>query len=382
MKRAAWAMAAAGSLLGMSAPAAACSPPITAWFVQDSFPASDAEGAPINGVIAVYLDFVTQDSGSPLPEAAIFEQTVRAEVLRGGEEEVPGTWLYEPELGRMRFIADRDFAEGVSYTVEVTLLNTLLPDANYDDEVQRFSFTTGAALDEAPPAFSGLQTIGLTEEPRAESACCASVEEACSCGSCQWCWTVGWRYERRILLSFPTVEDEFGRGSVDYAIVRVDGPGGENPRRVGVIRDANDTVNLRLPLSDAEGSGPYCFQAQALDVFGREAAPTAVRCVEDADLVPVERREVPEPDRSFCLDEDTDAGTFQDTGPQDEDTGTPGEDAAVPDAAPDEPDAETPNVITTGKSDDGCGCAVPSQTPPSHLPFALLLLAPLLLRRR
>ncbi len=365
--------------------AAACEPPFNAWFVQDTFPAADGEEAPINGVIAVYLDYVEAAASVGFPDAATWARTVRPEVLRGGEEEVPGEWLFEPELKRMRFIAARDFAEGVSYTVRIGLLNSLLPAPTLEDGTFTFTFTTGSGRDEAAPAFSGLQEVGLTEVARPEQACCASVEEACVCGSCTWCWTVGWSYPRVVDLRFAAASDEFGVGAVDYRIYRVEGA---EATPIGVVRSPNAEVRLRLPLEDPEESGPYCFEVRAVDVFGRESGVGVTRCVEDAALVPIERQEVPEPDRSFCAPEDgEEVGVEEDAGEVEEDTGSSGgeevgmggEDAGVE-------DAEAPNVVTgTGGSDDGCGCDAPGRRPgaPWGLVGLLLLLGvPAVWRRR
>lgn len=354
------------TLLVSSSWAVACEPPFTAWFLNGSFPADGDDAAPINGVIAVDLQYVDSFSGM-FPTEEVFAETVQLEVLRGGTEPVPGLWVYEPRWQRALFVGDRPFAEGVAYTVEVGFLNSQLGPQGLDDMETSFTFTTGNRQDEVAPAFSGLQSFTLGEREDAVSECCPSDPEACigMCGACEWCWTVGWRYRAKAQLSFRPVEDEFGRSTIAYAVYRLDGASSGPPaidaEPVSVVKDVrNDELRLEFLLEEGD-AGPFCYFVRAHDLFGRVDANTNVLCRTREELVPVPRSDVPAPDRTGCFDNtDEDAGldSGEDAGEdagQDEDVSGADAEADVPDDGEDV--AVNPNV-TTREQGGSCDCSV------------------------
>jgi len=352
------------TLLASSSILFACEPPFTAWFLNGSFPGDGDEAAPINGVIAVDLQYVDSFSGT-FPGEEVFAQTVELEVLRGGTESVPGLWVYEPRWQRALFVADRPFAEGVAYTVEVGFLNSQLGPQGLDDMQTSFTFTTGNQQDEVAPAFSGLQSFTLGEQEDAVSECCPSDPEMCigMCGACEWCWTVGWSYRPKAQLSFRPVEDEFGRSTIAYAVYRLDGASSGLPaidaEPLSVVKDVrNDEIRLEFLLEE-DDAGPFCYFVRAHDLFGRVDANTNVLCRTREELVPVPRSDVLAPDRTGCID-NTDEDAGMDSGPDagedvggDEDT----DGADVEADSPGEDDvAVNPNVSTGGTGGD-CACS-------------------------
>lgn len=389
------ALAAALPALLAPASALACEPPFTAWFVNSSFPADGAAAAPINGVIALDLQFIDSFNSSQWPSEEVFTQTVQLDVLRGGTEPVPGMWIYEPTWRRALFMADRVFAEGVTYTVEITLLNSQLGPIGIPDEDLSLTFTTGSELDEVAPAFSGLQSFTLTEAEQAVQECCTPPEDWClgSCPPCLWCWTVDWTYRPKAQLSFRPVEDEFGRETIAYAVHRVPDAftlPATDAEPLSVVKDVrNDEIRLEY-LLDEDDPGPWCYFIRAHDLFGRTDANDHVLCRTRDELVPVTRSPIPPPDRSQCAEDLPDAGTdpTDDTDDPQPDIG-PDQDTshdAQHDTEPDSPDDEGPVMpnVTTGDTGDDCDCSSVARHSPPTWPWMLLLgaTAAIVLHRR
>jgi MYXO-CTERM domain-containing protein len=268
-------------------------------------------------------------------------------------------------------------AEGIEYTVHIEFLNSTW---GYPDTLDTVSFTTGDRFDEAGPAFSGLQRVGLSEQAEAVQDCCESTDDYClgMCGPCQWCWTTGWEYLPLAQLSFRAVEDEFGPSSVRYAIYELDSLDGDlgEPKLI-VSPETAGEQNINLVV---DGAGPHCFAVRAHDAYGRWDSNSTVMCVGSDEKVPVTRLDVPPPDRQYCAEtQGDDAGV--DTGVSDVGVDS-GEDAAPNEDTADAGDAG-PTEISTGSSDDGCGCTVGSTAAaPWSLLFAAFGIAAALVRRR
>ncbi|MEL6179748.1 MAG: hypothetical protein AAFS10_12385, partial [Myxococcota bacterium] len=277
----------------------ACEPPFTGWFVDGVVPADEQQDAPINGVVAVRLQFVDGYTSTSWPDEDRVEETVVLELTRDGDEVVPGIVEVDRVAREVRFVSERLLAEGITYTLRVELRNDVFEDGDSTVETL-YTFTTGANLDEVPPAFSGLLSLEMTESARSIDACCEAPEEQCPCSpSCQWCWTVGWDYKPLAQLSWRAAEDEFGFDSVNYLLYRLDNemqePSGEP---LIVYRgNASDSVSLVIPDEDPE---PWCFTLIAQDIYGRVVDPGRVLCGTQRDIAPIERLAVPQPDRSGC----------------------------------------------------------------------------------
>jgi hypothetical protein len=265
---------------------------------------------------------------------------------------------------------------------------SLEPEREFVDEVGRAVFTTGALFDEAPPAFSGLQSLRMTQHPAAVEECCLATEEFCEgqCGSpCDWCWPVDYLYGPVAELTFGVVDDEFGPQNISYTVHRLEDEFSEPGRPLEVLRyTESGTETHRLLLTPGD-EGPYCFVVQAHDAFGRVSDNTPVVCKSAEDIEPIEALEVPEPDRSFCLEGDTldagmgdggdnDVGVDSDLGSEDEGGGV------VPDLP--EENEEAPQVVTVPRDGgDNCGCHTPTR-PSGGAHWALLLVGCLALGRR
>ncbi len=374
------------------APTHACSPPLTGWLVDGTFPQDGEEDAPINGVIAVRLQYV-EDFSQGYPSEEVILRTVGASLTRGEGEVVEGSLEVYRDLREVRFVTDFPLDEGITYTLELELRHSLLDgDNQLPDETQTFQFTTQDGLDVAPPAFSGLQSLVLTDSEQAVRECCETPPDECLCGFCQWCWTVDWSYPFAAELRFRSVEDEFGSDSITYAVYQLEGPEDTEGelRTIARYRRAEEQL-FRFVLPE-ESQGPWCYRVQAFDVFGRSDNNNTVLCVGEDDFVPRERSEVPPPDYSGCLEPpepavEPVAEPMVEPAAEPEDTPAPvGEPQAEPDAPepelaptaePPEPDQE-PNTnvsLDDANADDGCGCSTPAAPTPLPWGAAWLLFA-------
>ena len=349
-------------LVGAAERAQACEPPFTGWFVDDVVFAGES-AAPVNGAVAVRLQYVEgYTSAASWPDEETVRETVSLELTRDGDEVVEGQLVIDRISREARFVADRLLAEGITYTLRVTLRNSLFEDGTGDYE-ESYAFTTGDGLDEAPPAFSGLQTLEVTEHAQAVQACCEAPEEQCPCSpSCQWCWTVDWEYRPKVRLTWRPVEDEYGYQTVNYLLYALDDADAEpGPEPDLVFRgDERDTIALVMRPDDP---APWCFMMVAQDIYGRVVQSGTVLCGDQDDLVPIEREAIPQPDRSGCIDSGDDVGadTGADTGGG-ADTATSGGDDTGEGAADASGDGggvgDATTEVMTGDADDGCGCEV------------------------
>ncbi len=385
-------IAAAGLAASLVAPglAEACSPPLSGWFFIDTVPADGDVDAPINGVVAVRVAFSDPSDALRFPSEDEIERSVRLTLTRDGDEIIPGDLEVDQELGELRFVAARPLAEGITFTLRVELLNSALNlEGDSINEDRSISFTTGDRFDEAPPAFSGLQSVELTQHALPVKDCCPAPEEFCvsMCSSpCDWCWTVDFDYAPQADLTFRAVDDEFGPRSISYLIYKLDSPDAE-PTGPPIVRrfDAPgaQTLHLTFPL---DAPGPFCFLARAVDIYGRRDGNDSVLCRTLDELRPIAAVEVPEPDRSQCAETpDLDAGMEPDADDQpdasDPDSGVVGEpDASVDPDEPDDEDAPVVNAPGAGQ----CGCTTPTtrRGAPIGALAALLGLALTLARRR
>lgn len=366
-------------------PAEACSPPLLGWHFIEFVPAQDEVAAPINGVVTARVAFVDPFGVETWPTEDEIARSVRVRLTRDGDEVVEGELIADEALQELRFVAERPLAEGITYTFEVALDNTSLDlPGDFVDETRRVSFTTGDRFDEAPPPFSGLQSVSMSQHPVAVRACCEATEDFCTSqcvAPCDWCWPVDYQYGPQAELSFRAVEDEFGTRTVSYAVFRLEDELAE-PGAPVVIRRFDEVGPQVVRFAYAvEDRGPFCFMVRAFDVYGRQDANNTVICKTLDDIVPIEALEVPEPDRTFCLDDPDpeDAGIdAQDMGDAGvtPDAQAPEPDAVAPDA-PDENEDEAPQVVSTppGGGDGGCLCQTPSVPSAPGVPLSALLAA-------
>jgi hypothetical protein len=310
------------------------------------------EEAPLNGVTAIQLQY---DLGPVWPDDDAVTLAVRLRLTRGDDETVDGVMAIDRDLRQVRHVTEFPLDEGVTYTLHVELLNAEInpPSPN---ESHLITYTTGNRFDEAPPAFSGLQELGVTEFPRAVQECCDATAEYClgQPEPCEWCWIVDWEYVPQVNLTFRSVDDEFGAEPIAYVVYKLDGPDdtpGEPRLVLRYTRAEQQTIHL-VP----GDPGPWCYTIQAVDIWGRTDGNGTVLCGTIEDLMPIERREVPPEDRSNC------EGPGEDTG-----GGDVGHDVAVdrnagPDTGEDGPLGDT--GVETPQADapvDGeCSCQTPA----------------------
>lgn len=343
-----------GSLSLSPARAEACEPPVTMWSVPRVFPTPGGLDAPLNGRVVVGLEFLDASSAAEWPEQSVVEETVNVWLTRE-QEVVEGALTFDRVLHEVAFTADLPMAEGIEYTVHIELLNSYWDST---DSLDTATFTTGDRFDEAPPAFSGLQSVLLTERSLAVQECCPSTEEYClgSCGECVWCWTTDWQYLPIAQLSYRAADDEFGPRSLRYAVYELGSP--DDALGEPVFVDSPDAAGTRTISLDVEGPGPYCFAVRAHDAYGRWDGNTTVTCVDADARVPIARLEIPEPDRQFCAElPSEDVGVdAHDSGTDLSEVGNPIADAGT------NADADAgPAPIQTSSSDDGCGCSTQSE---------------------
>jgi hypothetical protein len=375
--------AAVGALsLLHSPPARACSPELVGWYLQGTWPANGAQAAPINGAISVWLGF----SGGAWPDEDTARQTLDLTLTRDGDERVEGDFFLDPDTQRARFVSLFPLAEGITYTLRVTLRNDLF-DADFGlEESFVASFTTGDLLEEeVNPAFSGLQTISLAQSPQARYACCESRPELCdSCGNCDWCWVDDWSYPPSVTLTWLAPQRDDGPAPLTWLLYRYDSPDAPQGALVGRFL-ASDEVERALTLVQPPGDqGPWCYLLRTVDVYGRQDNNQRLLCADLDDLTPASPREVPPEDRSGCLGAEPDMGLPDASDPDADDVDAP--DAAPDlapgeDAAPDLPsDPDMPVAVDPGAPQiHTCGCQTP-HAPPAMSPLRLFLAA--LLPRR
>lgn len=333
-------------------------PPPVPWYVMDTFPADGATDAPINGVTAVRLGFGLE---SVWPDDEVIRETVFLRLTRGDDEEVEGAMTIARDVGEVRYVTSFPLAEGIEFTLHIELKNSIFGNVSADETFE-VSFTTGDGLDEAAPAFSGLQSLGVTEHARAVQDCCPATEAYCAgqpFDDCEWCWTVDWSYLPQIDLTFRAVDDEFGADAVAYLVYRVDGPEAapDGPPQVVRRYDGAGEEVLHLVVDDP---GPWCYTMQAMDIWGRTDGNTTVLCGDVDDLVPIDRLEVPAEDRSNCQGEEGDPEP--DVG-VDMGTDTGGDVAVGNDTGTDAgTDAETQSPTAEAPKDSGCGCETPARS--------------------
>ena len=336
-------------------------PPPVPWYIIDTFPADGMEDAPLNGVEAVRLGF---GLSSQWPPDELVSDTVALRLTRAQDEEVEGVMTIEPDLGEVRYETTFPLAEGIEYTLHIELKNSRF-EVPGEDETYEVRFTTADRFDEAPPAFSGLQSLGVTEYAEAVRACCPARDDFCvgrPTDLCEWCWIVDWEYRPQIDLSFRAVDDEFGPESIAYLIYRVEGPDAAPegpPQIVERYGQAGDQV-LHLVTQD---DGPWCYHVRAVDVWGRDDGNSTALCGDATDLVPIDRLEVPPEDRSNCADQGADP---------DADVGGDAPDAGANDVADETPEAgmaDAAEQVAARPDDEGCGC----HTAPPSAPFRWLL---------
>lgn len=344
-----------GAAIVMATPprdAHACDPEVIeeGWTLVNTFPADGDDAAPINGVVTARLNFAVHSLRWPNEEQE--PNSLEMVLLRGADELVEGQVELRADLKEARFISERPLAEGVSYTLRLTLKNSEVG-ARGPDQVVEVSFTTGNLFDESPPAFSGIQSMRLTQTDSPIKECCEGRERYCegTCSNpCQWCWIAGWNYLPLVQLDFNAGEDEFGAQTVVYTVHRLDGPDAELPEEpLALIRPGEAALQEFGRAFDVEDEGPFCFDVVAHDAFGRQSRAGA-RCVTLDDLEPIEAVEVPPEDRSECADQDDneemDAGLTPDAGTSDDDAGS------SPDAQ--DEDASEQQVVTPDSNDSGC----------------------------
>jgi len=358
-----------------------CALPSQGWHLLELLPADGDEAAPINGVITARVVFVDAAGESSWPEPGIIERSVSVRLSRDGDEVVEGELVADPAAGELRFVAGRPLAEGITYTFRIDLDNASLePEREFVDEVGEVVFTTGANFDEAPPAFSGLQDVRMTQHAVAVEDCCEATQAYCEtqCGSpCDWCWPVDFAYAPAAELTFRSLDDEFGPQTVSYVVYRLDDEFAEAGEPLEVLRFGEAGAQTHRLLLTRGDEGPYCFVVQAHDAFGRKDANDSVVCRSIEDIVPIEAQEVPEPDRSLCAegegpDAGMDAGSVDDAGGS-EDVGDEDGGAGVVPDLPDENEEEAPQIVSAPVGDgDGCGCQTPAK-PTGEMPWALLM---------
>lgn len=360
-------------LLAVSSPVDACSPPPEEWELAHHFPADGAIDVPVNTVLGFWFDHYGSRPSS-------LSEGISLEVTRDGDEIVEGMLIPDEELQLLRFVPMFPLAEGIVYTATVRLA------AEWEggEEEISFSFTTGDGLDEAPPAFSGLQSARLTEDPRPVNNCCdipgTDCVGNCDPSACVYCWTVDWTYRPVVHLSLQPALDEAGHSRPwIYRIYEVDGPAGVpggNP--VAIFQPGQSRVTLPF-------DGDVCYLAQATDLFDRSDSNTNVRCVTQADMMPVGRREIPEPPEErleICGNEDVpDVGLPSDMSDDDMEPDIPGGGQNQADSGDEMPPVV--DVRPGSSSDDDCSCAVPSRPKPTQGIFwGLALLGAVWLRRK
>ena len=316
--------------------------PPFAWSLLGTFPVDGESAAPLNGVSAVQLQYGL-DSQWPSEDDIL--RSVDLRLTRGEDEDVPGIVAIAPRLEEVRFITDFPLDEGVEYTLHIDLLNSALaPDT--EDITHTIVFTTGNRFDEAPPAFSGLQRLAVTELEDPVTSCCPATEAYCESQQepdCTWCWIADFGYLPAVELTFRSVDDEFGPKPVAYLVYQLASENEEPDIPLTVVRfdDAGDQLLRLVPHTPA----PWCYYIQSVDIWGQTDANQSILCATEEDLVPIERSEVPPEDRSMCAEQEVepDAGV--------PDAGVP-DMGMSPDIGPDQP--ESPDAVAPG--DDGCTC--------------------------
>ena len=353
-------------------PEANAVPPLLGWQFQEVIPADGAMDAPINGVVVARR---YNDSGWPDEETV--RQTVVPTLFRGADEPVEGTIEVDVILEEVRFVAARPLAEGVAYTFQLELLNEQLPSGGFN-EVITTTFTTGNLFDEAPPAFSGIQDLSMTQTPQSVRECCEPSQEFCETSPgrfCEWCWIVDWAYPPTAEISFRAGEDEFGANTASYLLYRVEGPEDTEGELLRVLRVQAAGERVAQVVFDADDPGPFCFLMEAVDIYGRSTNNGAVLCRTLEDIVPVEAREVPPEDRSNCADfnqPEPDAGMdADDDDDPDVSDDEDGDDAGV---EPDVPGEDEDPQLNSPSGDDGCGCHTPASPAGGSWPAGLALL--------
>jgi hypothetical protein len=327
-------------------------PPLQAWTVLATYPFDGTLDAPLNGVQTVTLAFGSEPQW---PEDEVIAETVVLRLTRAEDEEVEGTFAIHRDVSEVSFETAFPLAEGIEYTLHVELKNSFWGSG---DETYTAVFTTGNRFDEAQPAFSGLQSLGVTEHAEAVNECCEANEEQCGGlprDRCQWCWIVDWNYLPQVDLNFRAVDDEFGYQSLKYLIYRLDGPDSLPEGPPQVIRREQMAGDQVVHLVNRD-PGPWCYLVRAVDVWGRDDGNTTVLCGSVEDIVPIDRLEVPPEDRSFCADQG---------GEPEEDVGgnngaDVGNDLAVGEDVGSGDDVANP--IAEQPEDSGCGCETPTRS--------------------
>ncbi|MEO1270206.1 MAG: hypothetical protein AAFX99_19130, partial [Myxococcota bacterium] len=292
---------------------------------------------------------------------------VAVQLLRGDRDgdDVQGMLEVDPLAREVRFASRQLLDERSVYTLRVTLRNTAFEEGR-DDVEMHYTFTTGTELDEVAPRFSGLVSLELTEFALPVEACCEASSQQLCCGAvCQWCWTVDWAYMPMAKLVWESARGEHGSHTMNHLLYRVDG---DTLQPIGdplmVYRgDTNERASLILSEDDP---GPWCFTMIAQDIYGRITDPGRVLCATRDSIVPIERQTVPWPDRSGCLEQDSDVGVVEES-----DIGVETNDTSMQhtaDAGLEEVfsiDAEETSIMAHGtRTNEGCSCRLAQRGQP------------------
>jgi hypothetical protein len=250
------------------APARAQSCEATPGALIETYPASGSRGVPLNGLVR--LTYCAEDEPTVDRSAArLLRDNGAAEagcVCASGEEcldvgvrsrclqAVPVIVAVLDERVELR--AERPLQPMTTYVIEA-------PEPTGE---ARLSFTTGSVIDEAAPAFEGIESIrisGCGQGFAANVACPSSGEEGFVS-----------------ILQAPAASDDAGSVNIDYRAFQIR----ENERiERGRVRGdgAQDvTISVFIPASELTASEweRICFTMTARDLYGFESASERTVC--------------------------------------------------------------------------------------------------------